>query len=142
MTLVVDASVACKWFIVEDGADAAERLLAAGEALLAPDLIVPEVCNVACLKLRSGQIGAEHAASMVDGLPDLLDELVPSEQLAARAFAIAGSLAHPAYDCFYLALAELRATRLVTADRRLIGRLVTTPWANLIVGLGDDTIGR
>ncbi len=136
--LVVDASVACKWFIDEYGTKAAEALLALGETLLAPDLIVPEVCNVACLKLRRGQIGADQAASMVNGLPDLFDELVPSEQLAARAFIIASTLAHPAYDCFYLALAELRGTRLVTADRKLIGRLATTPWASLTIGL--DTI--
>ncbi|HVC62704.1 MAG TPA: type II toxin-antitoxin system VapC family toxin [Acetobacteraceae bacterium] len=57
--------------------------------------------------------------------------------LAARALAIAAAIEHPAYDCFYLALAELRDTRLVTADRRLRSRLVATPWARLLVGLGD-----
>ena len=46
MTLVVDASVACKWFIAEAASDAAEALVAGGQMLLAPDLIVPEVCNV------------------------------------------------------------------------------------------------
>ena len=136
MTLVVDASVACKWFIAEADADAAEALFSGDEALVAPDLIVPEVCNVACLKLRRGEILAAHAASMVDGLPDMFDELVPSAQLAARAFAIASALAHPAYDCFYLALAERRGSRLVTADRRLIARLAATQWAGLVVALG------
>jgi predicted nucleic acid-binding protein len=47
VTLVVDASVACTWFIVESGSVAAEALLTGGRALLAPDVIVPEVCNVA-----------------------------------------------------------------------------------------------
>jgi predicted nucleic acid-binding protein len=79
---------------------------------------------------------AEQAASMVDGLPDMLDELVPSAQLAARAFAIASALAHPAYDCIYLALAERSGTRLVTADRKLVGRLAATQWAGLIIPLG------
>lgn len=135
MSLVVDASVACKWFIAETGTDAAEALLASGAVLLAPDLVVPEVCNVACLKLWRGQITSDQAASMVDGLAELLDELVPTMQLVTRAFTIASALAHPAYDCFYLALAELRGTRMVTADRRLVGRLATTPWADLVVGL-------
>jgi predicted nucleic acid-binding protein len=140
MSLIVDASVACKWFIAEADSDGAEALLTRDSALLAPDLIVPEVCNVACLKLRRGEITAAQAAAMVESLPDLLDELVPSVQLAARAFAIASSLAHPAYDCFYLALAELRDTRLVTADRRLVARLARTPWARLIVGLDGGAI--
>ncbi len=138
--LVVDASVACKWFVAEANAQDAEALLASGSLLLAPDLIVPEVCNVACLKLRRGEIVSEQAAAMVEGLPDLFDELVPSVQLAARAFAIASTLAHPAYDCFYLALAEIRGVRLVSADHRLPGRLGSTPWASLLVILGDGTI--
>jgi predicted nucleic acid-binding protein len=137
VTLVVDASVACKWFLAESGADHAEALLAGGSLLLAPDLIVAEVCNVACLKLRRGEIAADQAAAIVEGLPDLLDELVPSAQLASRAFAIASALSHSAYDCFYLALAELRGMRLVTADRRLLGRLAKTPWAPLVAGLGE-----
>ena len=140
MTPIIDASVACKWFVSETDSEAAEALLGRGGGLLAPDLIVPEVCNVACLKLRQGEIAVKQAAAMVDGLPDLLDELVPSAQLAARAFAIASSLARPAHDCFYLALAELRDTRLVTADRRLLGRLAKTPWARLLVGLDGAAI--
>jgi len=137
VTLVIDASVACKWFIVEPQFDSAEELLAGGDVLIAPDLIVPEVCNVAWLKLRRGEITADQASAMVDGLPELLDELVSSAQLAARALAIAAAIEHPTYDCFYLALAELRDTGLVTADRRLRSRLAATPWERLVVGLGD-----
>jgi predicted nucleic acid-binding protein len=76
---------------------------------------------------------------MVDGLPDMLDELAPSAPLAARAFAIASALAHPAFDCFYLALAERHGTRLVTADRRLVTRLAASQWAKLVVALGTAT---
>jgi predicted nucleic acid-binding protein len=47
------------------------------------------------------------AAAMVDGLRDPFDEQVPSVQVATRAFAIASTLTHPAYYCFYIALAEL-----------------------------------
>ena len=140
MTLVIDASVACKWFIREPHSDRAEELLAGDETLIAPDLIIPEVCNVAWLRQRRGEITSDQASAMVDGLPELLDEIVSPVQLAPRALAIAGALAHPAYDCFYLALAELRDTRMVTADRRLIGRLATTPWARLIVGLEGGAI--
>ncbi len=137
MTLVVDASVACKWFIAEPGSDAAETVIAGGEMLLAPDQLVPEVCNVAWLKLRRGEIAAQQASEMAEGLADLLDELVPCVQLARRAFELAGALDHPAYDCFYLALAEQRDARLVTDDRRLLSRLTATPWAGLVVAMRD-----
>ena len=141
MTLVVDASVACKWFVAEIDTGAAEALVASGQMLLAPDLIAPEVCNVAWLKLRRGEIGAEQAEAMVDGLPDLLDELVPSMQLASRALEIAMTVSHPAYDCFYIALAEMRDTRVVTDDRRLIAKLAATPWSRLVVKLGEVAAG-
>ena len=138
MTLIVDASVACKWFVAEPGSEAAAALLAGTQMLLAPDLIVPEVCSAAWSKLRRGEIGAEQAAAMVEGLPDLLDELAPSAPLASRALAIANTLAHPAYDCFYLALAELRGAQMVTDDRRLLARLATTPWARTVMKLGNN----
>ena len=102
-----------------------------GYTLLAPDLIVPEVCNVACTKLRRGEVAVEQAGAMIDGLADLIGEIVPSIHLAGRAFEIAGSLAHPAYDCFYLALAQLRGVPFVTADTRFLGRLAGTTWAGL-----------
>jgi hypothetical protein len=44
-------AVARKCFIAESDTDAPEALIAGGQTLLSPDLIVPEVCNVAGLKL-------------------------------------------------------------------------------------------
>ena len=68
-------------------------------------------------------------------LPRLFAELCPIAALAARALAIAEELRHPAYDCFYLALAEAKDARLVTADRRFAQRLAATPWAALATTL-------
>ncbi len=138
MTLVVDASVACKWFVEEAGSAAAAVLLEGGESLVAPDLVVAEVCNALWRKLRAGEIAAEQAEAGVEGLAGLFDDLVPSGRLAVDAFAIAKALRHPVYDCFYLALAEHGDTRLVTADAALLGRLAGTPWARRAMGLGED----
>jgi predicted nucleic acid-binding protein len=77
--MVIDASVAAKWFIVEPGAH----------------------------------------------------EFWLTVWLASRAFEIAAELRHPVYDCFYLALAEREEASLVTADRRLIGRLAGSRWQTL-----------
>jgi hypothetical protein len=40
MTLVIDASVALKWYLIEEGADQARQILADGETLVAPELVV------------------------------------------------------------------------------------------------------
>ena len=62
---------------------------------------------------------------------------MPGVGLAARSFAIAEALGHPVYDCCYLALAELRQTKLVTADKRLLDRLVETSWAQRAASVYD-----
>ncbi len=139
MTLVVDASVASKWSIEEPDSAEAERLLQLGEAVIAPDLVVAEACNVAWKKRRLGQITPAQAAGLALEIAGFFDALVPMKPLAPRALAIADALAHPVYDCFYLALAEQAGARLVTADARLLRRLRGTPWQALAVRPGDAT---
>ncbi len=129
MTLVIDASVALKWFLDEMGSMQAQALLAAPDLLIAPDLIVAEICNAGWKAVRAGTMLPEqhdHAASRVAAA---FDELVPLASLARRACAISRTLNHPAYDCFYLALSEQRGAVLVTADQRLLQRVDGTEWA-------------
>jgi predicted nucleic acid-binding protein len=129
MTFVIDASVALKWFIEEDGSAEATAFLNATDSLIAPDLIVVEVCNAAWKALRSGTISGEQQDYAASRLPELFDELVPLATLAPRAVAISRALDHPVYDCFHLALAEQRGAALITADRRLLRRLHGTELA-------------
>ena len=117
-------------------------ILAGDDDLLAPDLLIAEVCNVAWHKLRRKEIDGDQAAATVSGLSDVIDELVPSAQLAPRAFEIAKALDHPVYDCLYLALAEERRTRVVTADRRMLTRLHRTSWERLAIRLGEKAARR
>ncbi len=135
MSWAIDASIACKWFVEEEGSAAAEKLLVGGETLLAPDLIVAEVCSALWKKLRAGHMTTAQATAAMNELPGFFDDLVPCHRLGARSLAIAEELDHPVYDCFYLALAELNDMKLVTADARLLARLAGTPWAGRVVGL-------
>lgn len=88
MTLVVDASVAFKWFVMEDGADPALRLLAGGEPMVAPDLILAEVCNAAWQSLRKGQLDPAQFDHIVANLTKALSRLVPLSDLITPAAAV------------------------------------------------------
>lgn len=125
MTRVVDSSVAVKWFVAEEGQQAAETLI--GQPLIAPDLLLAEVCNVAWKKQRKAEIDPDQAA-MAPEIVGSFVKFISSQPLASRALAIAMELDHPVYDCFFLALCEAQALVMVTSDTRLIRRCAGTPF--------------
>jgi predicted nucleic acid-binding protein len=131
MTLVVDASVAAKWFIQEPETPFAD-VIRNEESVVAPDLIVAEVMNAAWKHVRLRHISREHAASIAVNLPQAFAALISSVELAVRALEIAVALDHPVYDTFYLAAAERENAQLVTADRRLFQRTRRTRFARLV----------
>lgn len=98
MTIVIDASVALKWFVEEEGTRQAAALLAGQYRLIAPALIVAEVANAGWKAVRAGTMlpaQHDHAASR---LPLAFDALVPLAPLAQPAVSISRLLNHPVYD--------------------------------------------
>jgi predicted nucleic acid-binding protein len=118
--VVVDASVALKWLVEEEGSAAAVRLLD-GPVLLAPALIHVEVANALWRMARAGRLSAGDAAdalALFGRLP--LRRRVEDRDLAPEALRLARLLDHPVYDCLYLALAVDAAAPVITADRRFV----------------------
>lgn len=132
--LVVDASVALKWFVEEPCSEHAAALLSTGQVPAGPDLIVADVCNAAWKAVVSGTMTAEQQDHAASRLPAIFDELAA---LAPLAVEISRTLGHSAYDCFYLALAEQRGAIHVTADRQLLRRTSGTDWGGRITGLAE-----
>jgi predicted nucleic acid-binding protein len=83
---------------------------------------VPEVCNAARRKVRLGESHPAQAQQIAQRLRGGVLALRPTAPLASRALELAFALD------FYLALAEAEQVGLVTADRRLAGRLRGTSW--------------
>lgn len=120
MTLVVDASVATKWVLPEDGSDRATALRQPGEQFIAPDLIAAEIGNAVWKRVMWENFHVADGLSALDVALAHFTQLTTMEILAVRAVEIAVELKHPIYDCFYLALAERERCALVTADKRLL----------------------
>lgn len=137
MTLVVDASVAVKWFVQEPLRDEARNLVQGNDPLCAPDLLFAEIANVGWKLVTRGDIGSDQALEMVAGVGDPFSTIVSSSLLGERALRIALALGHPVYDCLYLACAEVTDSMLVTADRRLCGVMEGTEFARLVCHLSD-----
>lgn len=120
MTLVIDANVGLKWFIEESRSSAARKILDKGASFIAPDMFIPEICNVVWKKVKNQEITAEQGKAIVANVSMVLDHLVPSSEVAGRAFALAVQCNHPVSDCLYLALAERESITLITDDAKLV----------------------
>jgi predicted nucleic acid-binding protein len=116
---VVDASVAVKWLVNEAFSEEAASLLDNRTTLIAPELLFAEAANALWALCRRGDIAKEDFAEAVEVLKaSPLAVPYPMRQLAASAARLAIDLGHPAYDCFYLALAVQEQYPVITADRR------------------------
>ncbi len=117
--VVVDASVAVKWLVREEGSDQAAILLSDDHRLHAPQLIYAEVANALRTLQARGRLSDEQVREAVSALGRApIDVSCPMKDLMAAATRMASDLQHPAYDCFYLALALREQWPVVTADKR------------------------
>lgn len=122
-SLVIDASVAVKWYVREVGSDKAVLLLADSQyEFLAPDIFHAEVVNALLRQAREGQLPEDALASALTDIGKAVPRLVASSEVMERATGLARALDHPIYDCLYLALAEANDTVLVTADAEFVSR--------------------
>lgn len=138
-TVVVDANVAVKWYLPEEGEDEAFEVFeagASGEAtLIAPDIILAEVGNVFWLRHRRGHISRERVLEAWDSFRNAGIFLTESGGLMAFALEIALDTGCAVYDALYVALAEAEDAKFVTADRKLIRALGGTPFGGAVTGL-------
>ena len=137
--IVVDASIVITSLLPEADSQAARDLLAS-EFCVAPDLIISECVNALWKNVALGRILKSEADIALEALPNLGVALASAHEMAGRAFALAVALHHPAYDCFYLALAESRRVPLITQDGRFLRKVrdasVSTAQVRL---LGQET---
>lgn len=118
-SLIVDASALVKVLTGEPGADEAQKAMLAARCLFAPDLALVEAFNALRKRWRRG----ETSRADLDACPTLIrsipTDIVPIDELFARAASRAAALDHLAYDGVYIVLAEQEAAPLLIADRRM-----------------------
>jgi predicted nucleic acid-binding protein len=128
--VVVDASVAAKWFLPAKGETLIEeafRLLrqyTKGEVrLVVPDLFWAELGNLLWRAMRQGRCMKATAESALASLKDRKLPTVSTLALLDLALGIATAFDRTVYDSLYVALALDSKAQLVTADERLANAL-------------------
>ena len=120
--IVVDASVAVKWYIEEDDSALARTIalsiISGTLEAAAPDLILYELTNALRLKPSVPPDAVEHCLRRLGDLG--IDIVEPTPKLMSHAIALARRYTTSAYDAAYLALALDRKGQLVAADARFV----------------------
>lgn len=115
--VVVDASIAIKWFVPEIFTEQAILLLREDIELHAPDLLYPEFCNIVWKKTVKKEFSYKEAREVVSILGKIPIIIHASQGLLEKSLNTALSLGDTVYDCLYLTLAEMLLCQLITADR-------------------------
>jgi predicted nucleic acid-binding protein len=137
MPLVVDSSVAMKWFTPEPLSAQAVGLQSYGSSLHAPDFLDIELAAIAWKKIRREGLSRQDAESILAQLPNLPLTRHPTGPLVLPAFDLADQTNRTVYDCVYLVLAVKLNGVMVTADEKLANALTGTAWANRVTKLSD-----
>ncbi len=124
MKLVIDASVAAKWFLPDEPfSESAVELLrqtTAGTAdFIVPDLFFAECGNILWKAARRKRVSAEKTLAAIQLIAQLQLATIPTVGLLETTLEIAINYGRTFYDSLYLAVSAKQQAVLVTADEKL-----------------------
>ncbi|MGH3088950.1 MAG: type II toxin-antitoxin system VapC family toxin [Rubrobacteraceae bacterium] len=142
LPLVLDTSVAVKFYVPEEGHEQARELLAVvendGVKLLAPSTIGAEFWNALWQKHRRGELEKEKVWETWEKFNDAPVSLFDPDSLMHAAAGIAYETEVIVYDALFLAVAEGFQTVVATADERsMLKRIRGTAYERLAVHLSN-----
>ncbi|MCX6646640.1 MAG: type II toxin-antitoxin system VapC family toxin [bacterium] len=137
INLVVDASVAAKWFLEEEYSESARKFMSDDYSLHVPDYFFIEIDNVLWKKIGGKVIKQADARNIRSVIRKIPFHNHPTSLLLDAAFELATKTGLSVYDCIYLSLAIQLETRLVTADKKLCELLKKSPVRNNILWVED-----
>ncbi|GAF72430.1 unnamed protein product, partial [marine sediment metagenome] len=105
--LVIDASVAAKWYVDEEHSAAALQLATTDPAWIVPDLFFAEVGNVLWKKVRRGEMEDVDAKEAVSLLYRLEFKVYEARSLIDSALKLALHFQCTVYDGLYLSAAMI-----------------------------------
>ncbi len=120
--VVVDSSVAIKWFVIEPYSAQALRILGDYQknalTLLAPEFIYAEMGNIVRKHHSRRGLSAANAQAILNGFRALTIGVTLTAGLVSDAYHLAVAHGRTVYDCLYLALSLREACPFVTAPTR------------------------
>ena len=139
--VVVDSSIAIKWFVVEPHSEDSRKVLDGYQVgnlnLLAPDLINSEIGNIIWKKHRLQGLSTSDAQEIIDAFQTISFTFTPTAGLLGEAYRLAVAHQRTVYDMMYVALSIREQCRFVTADDRMVNAIART-YPN-VIGIANWT---
>lgn len=133
---VIDASVALKWFVWEDGSEQALQLLDTITTFYVPDIFLMELDAILSRKVRKREMKTTDAWEKWVQIRKLPYLPTPYDKIEEFTFRLSTEFSITLYDATYLATAVDREATLYTADKRLLNGMSTTPFAKHVKHIG------
>ncbi|MEO9884746.1 MAG: type II toxin-antitoxin system VapC family toxin [Balneola sp.] len=130
--LIIDASVAIKWVLNENGTDQASDLLNNITEFFEPEIFDIEISAILTKRVRMKELSYDEAITKKSYFTKLPYFKIPLNQIEEKAFDVASKFSFSYYDGLYLASALAYEGRLITADFRLYNGLQNSPFKNLV----------
>ena len=117
--IVLDCSAAVSIIMGKPAGNILQNRINEGEAIIAPDLYLYELCSTLRKYYFAGAIDESMTIELYDSGTQLVEKLYGAEGLAHDVLTESLRLNHSPYDIAYLVLAKRSGAALMTLDRKL-----------------------
>lgn len=119
--MVIDTMIFAYAFLKASGEyEESLRVLEQSKSIWVPDIFRAEFANVLWQYVTHKKLSRDLAGEILLDAENLTSEFISSSLLWERALELAVSFNHPVYDTLLIALAELKRSKLITYDKKLL----------------------
>ncbi|HPQ40643.1 MAG TPA: type II toxin-antitoxin system VapC family toxin [bacterium] len=119
MTVVPDVSAIVEVLLNTSRAKPYRDILMEADTVIAPDLFISELANVAWKYRTIGNLDHDRVFELMENGIFLIDTFIPAEDLWKEALSVSLVNTHPVYDTMYAVCARRYNAILLTLDKRL-----------------------
>ncbi|MBN2425854.1 MAG: type II toxin-antitoxin system VapC family toxin [Calditrichaceae bacterium] len=119
MIVILDVSAAIEIILQKSNYLLLQKAVLEADMVLAPDIFIPEISNVAWKYHKLGNFSHEQSVNLSHSGLMLIDQFVSSEDLWRESLSEAVANDHSVYDLLYLICARRNDGIFLTIDKKL-----------------------
>jgi predicted nucleic acid-binding protein len=119
MILILDVSASIEILLKRKNANSLKEKITSADTVIAPDIFVAEIANVAWKYYKIGNYSHEDAVSLAEDGLALVDQFLSTKELWKESLRESINYDHPVYDALYAVCARRNDGKLLTVDKRL-----------------------